>query len=241
MKNINPSPRSQLPSRLDKPTLSWLDNSVGGGSGMSPSNHAINREILIEIRKYFGGTRNIAPVPHQIANDREKTNDLDTRMSHPIVGDVTDKCRRATRCLGIGPNRIPFGAKRQGQMGCTNISHNASHDDLSPVCSFDGVAEVFVVPGINFTLTLDKSCIWIHFRDFFRQWPIGSYDILLVLYVGMQGAFLTLFGRSRQDNWQIKQLSNSGVANDALFVSDRVKVSNSIVKADLQINDKENL
>jgi hypothetical protein len=31
------------------------------------------------------------------------------------------------------------------------------------------------------------------------------------------------------------------MSNDALLVSDRIKVSNSIVKADLQINDKENL
>jgi hypothetical protein len=96
MKTINPLPQIQFALNLDKTTLSRLDDSVGGRSGMSPSNHTVDREILIKIRKYFRGARNIAPVPHEITNDREKTDDLYTCVSHPIVGDVTNECRRAT-------------------------------------------------------------------------------------------------------------------------------------------------
>lgn len=50
----------------------------------------------------------------------------------------------------------------------------------------------------------------------------------------------TLLCGSSQDNWQIKQLSNGGMRNDALLVGNWLKVSDSVVKAILEIDDKEN-
>lgn len=44
-----------------------------------------------------------------------------------------------------------------------------------------------------------------------------------------------------QDDWQIKQLSDSGVRNNALLEGNRVKVSDSVVKAILKVDDKKNL
>lgn len=51
----------------------------------------------------------------------------------------------------------------------------------------------------------------------------------------------TLLSRSSQDDGEIEQLSDGGVSNDALLISDRVKIADGIVQAVLQINNKKHL
>lgn len=44
----------------------------------------------------------------------------------------------------------------------TDVGHDARHDDLRLVCGADGVAELSVVPGVDFALALDERRVWVH-------------------------------------------------------------------------------
>lgn len=159
---------------LDKTGLARLDNTIKLGSGVSPSNHAVDREVRVKVRKHLCGTRDVSPVPHEVANDREQADDLHTCVSHPVIGDLADEGRRAARGLGIGPDRVSRSSKRQGEMGRADIGDNSSKDDLSLAGSLDSSLEVLVVPGIDFTLALDESCVGVHASNLLWQGSVGA-------------------------------------------------------------------
>lgn len=168
------NPTATPSKSLDKTGLTRLDNTVKLGSSVSPSNHAVDGEVLVKVGKHLRGTRDVSPVPHEVANDREQADDLHTCVSHPVVGDLADESRRAARGLGIGPDRVSRSSKRQGEMSRADIGDNSGKDDLSLVGSLDSSLEVLVVPGIDFTLALNESCVGVHASNLLWQGSVGA-------------------------------------------------------------------
>lgn len=119
---------------------------------MSGSNPPINRIIVRQPRQHRRQTRRVPPIPHQITNDREKTNELHARASHPVIGNVSDEFRRGARRLDIGPDAIALSAEREGAESCAHVGRDAGDDDLRPIRRSHSGAEVGVVPGVHFAL-----------------------------------------------------------------------------------------
>jgi hypothetical protein len=66
------------------------DGAVADGSGMGTRHHSIDGEVLVEPRVELDGTRHVAPVSHEIANDGEQRNNVHTRPDHLVVRDVAN-------------------------------------------------------------------------------------------------------------------------------------------------------
>jgi hypothetical protein len=57
----------------------------------------------------------------------------------------------------------------------TNIRRDPSDDDLFLPRGFDSGAEVGVVPGVDFALTLDEGRVRVHFQDLLGERAVGTW------------------------------------------------------------------
>lgn len=119
---------------------------------MAPSKHTIHGKVTIQVRQNLLSTRSSAPIAHQIADNREQADQLDTCLLHAGVGRVTDELRGRARALDVGEDGVALGAQRQGEEGGADVGYDAGDDDLLLSGGFDGGAEFLVVPGAEWLL-----------------------------------------------------------------------------------------
>ena len=62
-----------------------------------------------------------------------------------------------------------------GTNGSAYVRSNTSYYDLRLSRRPDGVAEVFVVPCIYLTVSLDVWSVWVHSGNLSREWSIWTY------------------------------------------------------------------
>jgi hypothetical protein len=115
----------------------------------------INRQVTVKIREELSSTGGVPPVPHQIADNREQANKLDTSLLHAGVGNVADKRGSSTGGLNVGEDGVAFSAEREREEGGAHVGCDTGDDDLGLVGGFDSGAEFGVVPGAVRWLVFD--------------------------------------------------------------------------------------
>ena len=150
--NITPTPQpSPIPPRdyyssLDQLRLAGNQSAVGDGRGMSPGNVSVDGQEPVQEGQDFLGTRGVPPVAHQIADDREHADELDTRLLHAGVGSVADERRVSAAGLDVGEDGVTFSTEREGEESGADIGSDSGNDDLLLASGLDGGAELRVVP-----------------------------------------------------------------------------------------------
>lgn len=114
---------------------------------MSPCNHSVNRQVLVQVWQYLLSTGGVAPVPHQITYDREERDKLNTCGLHARICCIAHELRVSTTGFDVGKNRVAFCAEGKSEEGGADVCSNASDDDLGFVCRANGGFEISVVPG----------------------------------------------------------------------------------------------
>lgn len=124
---------------------------------MGPCHIAITRHPLVNPRKELLSAGDMAPVPHQIAQNGEQTDDVHTRLEHLRVGDVSDG--RSCRSGGFegGPDGVAFCAEGTGEKGRADVRDDAGEDYLRAVGCPDCRAEFGVVPRIDLAVAPDHG------------------------------------------------------------------------------------
>jgi hypothetical protein len=77
----------------------------------------IHGVVLRQESQNLNGTRSIAPVPHEVADDAEEADELHARGRHAVVGDVADELGRGAGGFDVGPDVVAFGAEGEGAEG----------------------------------------------------------------------------------------------------------------------------
>lgn len=107
----------------------------------------INRHIPIQPRQYLLRTRGPAPIPHQIAHNREQRVHLHSGAGHLVVSRVAHELGGCARCFDVGVDGVAGGAQAEGEKGSADVGCYTGEDDLLLPCGLDGGAEGGVVPG----------------------------------------------------------------------------------------------
>jgi hypothetical protein len=76
---------------LHKTALSRNDSTILNSGCVSPCEITVNRHVTVKIRQNLSGTGGVPPVPHQITDNREQADKLDTSLLHAGVGRVADE------------------------------------------------------------------------------------------------------------------------------------------------------
>jgi hypothetical protein len=58
----------------------------------------------------------------------------------------------------------------------TNIGDDASKDDLGLAEALHCGAEFGIVPGVDFAMSLDERCAWVHVKNLLWQLSVWSYE-----------------------------------------------------------------
>jgi hypothetical protein len=82
---------------------------------MTPGDHAVDREILVDDGEELCRAGGVSPVPHQVKHDGKPGDDVDTRVSHPVVGHIPDVLGRSARCFVVSEDGEASLAKREGK------------------------------------------------------------------------------------------------------------------------------
>ncbi len=127
--------------------LSGNDCSVFNSRSMSPSKRSVDRQVLVQVRQYLLRARSSAPIPHQIADNREEGNELHTGGLHTRVCRVADELRVGTTGFNVGEDRVAFCAEGKREESGADVCCDATDDDLGLVRGTDSGPEGFVVPG----------------------------------------------------------------------------------------------
>lgn len=208
---------------------------------MSTSKSAPDRVVSVKPRDHLLGTRDGAPVAHEVADDGEQADNLDTSAGHAVVGDVTDKSRVGTRGLGVGPDGVALSAKRESEEGGADVGGDTSEDDLGLAVAADNVSELLVVPGIDLALALDKGGVGVHVDHFLHERTVGACEaeMLEINYQLQLRCQLTGIGRGGHDNRQVKGLAQGGVGKSLLLVESGIKVAGELVETLLDIDNEQ--
>jgi hypothetical protein len=57
----------------------------------------------------------VSPITHEVAEDGEHRDDVDTSTGHTVVSIVADKLRGGSRGLDVGPDTVALLPERIGQ------------------------------------------------------------------------------------------------------------------------------
>lgn len=243
-------------ARLDEGVLTGQDGAVGDSGGVGAGKEAPDGVVDVQPGDELLGTGGVAPVAHEVADNGEQADNLDTGVGHAVVGDVADESRVGARGLGVGPDGVALLTQGQSQEGGADVGGDTGHDDLGSVVRADGLAELLVVPGVDLTLALDKGHVGVHLKDLTSQRTVGACGSMLVFYAGTNshGALAqlrldagvkvvlhTLVGRGGHDDGEIKDLAESGVAKSLVPVKGRVEVTGDLVETLLDINNEQDL
>ena len=101
--------------------------------------------------------------------------------------------------------------RRLNNTSLTDVRGNSSHDDLLLASILNRIAELRVIPSVDFALALDERRIRVHVKDRLGQRAVGS-----------------VFGRCREHNREVEKLANTGVRNHGVVVQGRVEVTSAI-------------
>jgi hypothetical protein len=116
---------------------------------------SIDRHVTVKKGEDLSSTGGVPPVPHQIADNREQADKLDTSLLHARVGNVADKGRSGTGGLDVGEDRVAFSAEREREESGAHVGCDTGDDNLGLVGGFDGGAELGVVPSARRWLVRD--------------------------------------------------------------------------------------
>ncbi|CUS07994.1 unnamed protein product [Tuber aestivum] len=115
---------------------------------------------------------------------------------------------------------IPRPEERGQGKRCTPVLRDI--DNLSLSRSFDSGAVISIIPGIDFTTTLDEGSPLMHLNDLPRKWSIGSG-------LGARG----------QDDRNVEHLRESSMREDVVPVLVWRKVPDKGEQTQLVINNKK--
>jgi hypothetical protein len=212
---------------------------------MPLSQHAINRQVLCEIRHDLLGARRVPPIPHQIADDRKQRHKLHARGLHARIRRVAQQRRRGARALDVCEHGVALGAQRERHEGRAHIGDDARDDYLRLVGCFDGGAEVGVVPCAEGLVSGDVA------RRVIGLGLVGLLDFALaadergvgiqVQYSFREGAVRALFSRRGHDDGEIEEFAQLGVRHDVVVVDRVVEVADELVQAHLVVDDEKDL
>lgn len=82
---------------------------------MATSEHAVDGHVLVEDGEELGSTGGVAPIAHELADNGEVGDNLDTGGAHAVVGLVTDQLGGGARSLVVGPDLEASLAQRQSK------------------------------------------------------------------------------------------------------------------------------
>jgi hypothetical protein len=212
---------------------------------MPLSQHAINRQVLREIRHNLLGARRVPPIPHQIADDRKQRHKLHTRGLHARIGRVAQQRRRGARALDVCEDGVALGAERERHEGRAHVGYDAGDDNLRLVGCFNGGAEVGIVPcaeGLvsGFVVRRGAELGWVGLLDFTLAADERGVGIQ-VQYRFRKGSVRALFSRRGHDDGEVEEFAQLGVRHDVVVVDCVVEVANELVQPDLVVDDEKDL
>lgn len=108
------------------------------------------------------------------------------------------------------------------QVLLTNIRHNTTDDNLTPIGGLDGSLELGIIPSADLALSLDQRRIGVQFQNLFWQWAVR-----------------TLLAAGGQDDGDIEDLAEGRMCHHVAAVQGGVKIAGELVEADLQVQDQE--
>ena len=141
----------------DGVNLTGDDGAVLNSGSVVASDHTVDREVLVKERKNLLSTGGVAPVTHEIADNGEERDELDTSLLHARVGSVTDELRVGAGGLDVGEDGVALGAEGEGKEGSADVGGDAGNDDLLLAGGLDGGLEFRVVPGAG-GMSVDYFC-----------------------------------------------------------------------------------
>ncbi|KAI6773986.1 hypothetical protein HG531_000835 [Fusarium graminearum] len=207
---------------------------------MTASHVTSDVEVLSEPRVDLLGTGGVAPIPHQLANDGEQADNLDTSVAHAVVGNIADERSGGTGSLNVGPDRVACVTERQGEECGTDIGGDTSEDDLGLVGGLDSLLEFFAVPSVDLALTLDKGSLGVHLADLTHERTVGALGLLgYVVFIVWNK--LTLISGSGQDDGHVESLANGSVGHRLVVVQSRVPIASQLVETLLDVDNEEKL
>lgn len=156
--------------------LTRLDSAVGNSGSMTTSHVASSRVVLSEPGVDLSSTRLVSPIAHELADDGEQTDNLNTGVAHAVVGHVTDELGGGARGFHVGPDGEAGVAKGQREEGGADVGGDAGEDDLGLVGGADGVAELFAVPGVDLALALDEGRLGVHLADLSHKRAVRAWN-----------------------------------------------------------------
>lgn len=106
----------------------------------------------------------------------------------------------------------------------TNFSDNTSNNQLLLASSLNRSAELRIIPSIDFTLATDEGRVGVHVSDFLEHETIRA-----------------CVGGGGQDSWQVEDVAEGSVAEDAVAEVVCVVITHDLGKTDLVVDDEEGL
>lgn len=98
-------------SLLSQSSLTRNNGAVLNRGQVVTSDETVRRHPLVEPRQKLQRARSVSPVTHQIADDREHGNHVNTGSLHAQVRDIPDERSGSARGFDVGPDRVAFGTK----------------------------------------------------------------------------------------------------------------------------------
>lgn len=82
---------------------------------MTASQVSVGGHVPVEPGQELQGARGVPPVAHQVADDGEEADDVDSGLLHLRVCQVADQDRRGARGFVVGPDAVAFRPQRSGE------------------------------------------------------------------------------------------------------------------------------
>lgn len=95
--------------------LAGVQSTIRYRAGMSPGDDAVDGEEPVDERQHLGRAGSVSPITHEVAEDGEHRDDVDTSTGHTVVRIVTNELRGGSRGLDVGPDTIALLPERIGQ------------------------------------------------------------------------------------------------------------------------------
>lgn len=141
---------------------------------MAAGEHPVDGHVRVQPGEDLLCAGGGAPVPHQVADDAKKGDDVDAGAHHLIIGEVADLFCDGARGFLVGPDGVPLCAERASQEGGADVCDDAGEDDLLLACGLDRGAELGGVPGVYFSLAGDDGGGGVHVEDFLGEGAVGA-------------------------------------------------------------------
>lgn len=108
-----------LKTRCEQLLLSWLYRPIENSRTVLSCQPPVNRIVLREERQNFDNAGSIAPISHEIADNAEQADKLDSCIGHAIVRHIADEFSGRAGRFDVGPDTVPGLSQGESTEGGT--------------------------------------------------------------------------------------------------------------------------